>query len=364
MDQNNRFLVLITAKNPNKDLIDYIRELNINGLDTITVNDGSDKEYKTIFEKIEEEGNIVLDHARSMGKGRSIKTAVNYMLNIGNLPPYKAIITTDSSGMYTVDSIIRLSKELEKNENATILVRQNVNYNNVDYKNRILGKIASFITRFVYGKKIVDNMTGLRAYPIELLGEMLTNKGEYSEYETSLLVYIFNSDRYVRELRLDNNYHYEVKNQKEYFLDSIRVIKQLFSSFANFSTTSFISAIVDLSIFKTLLTVLIFFGLEKGFMLIFSIILLSKSVASFINLLLNKNYKFKNSGRLKKTFYKNSIMSLVKTTISSYLIYQIVKIYGYNDSSVKIIVDIALFLITYKIYYSWVYSIKNKKVKE
>ncbi|MBF0848648.1 dolichol-phosphate mannosyltransferase, partial [Streptococcus danieliae] len=71
--KQNRIMLIISANNPNKSLIDYTRDLSLNDIDLIVVDDGSDAKYSELFDKIVSEGHLVLRHAKKMGHGRSLK---------------------------------------------------------------------------------------------------------------------------------------------------------------------------------------------------------------------------------------------------------------------------------------------------
>lgn len=358
--RDNRILVLISATNPSNELIDYIRDLSLNDIDAIVVNDGSESSYEELFNKIADEGHVVLKHAKKMGSGRSLKTAINYMLNLENLPPYIGIAVTTSDAINGVDSVVRLEKELATNSELILLARQNVNYDNVSKPGKVFNRFTSFMTGWIYSKRIVDNFTKLRAYPIGLIEGILETRGEDEELEARFLANAMNEGVVVKEVRIDNNYHSENNNAKQ-ILAKFRVLKELVRPFAKYTSASLMTALVELTLFKMFITLFTFFGLETGMSLIFISVLLAKAASSMVNIVLNRNYKYKGSGRKKDTLYKHLFVNFVKVTLSSYLIYNIMNRFGYDVVNAKIIVDIILFIVFYKIVYHWVFSKKIKR---
>ena len=111
-----KVLILIPALNPPRQLIDYVKSLLENGLnDILLVDDGSKEEFKEIFDTIEKfpEANIkVFRHAKNLGKGRALKNAFNYFLNLPNLAEYSGLVTADSDGQHRIEDVINVAKEV------------------------------------------------------------------------------------------------------------------------------------------------------------------------------------------------------------------------------------------------------------
>ncbi|MDO4814382.1 MAG: hypothetical protein Q3988_04720 [Gemella sp.] len=360
--KDNRILALISAHNPENDLIDFIRDLSLNDIDALVVNDGSDSEYEELFTKIESEGNEVLRHAKKMGSGRALKTAINHMLNQDNLPPYTGIVVTTADAITGIESVLRLEKEIITHPNNILLARQNVNYDNVRLQDKLFNRFTSFTTSWIYGKRIVDNFTKLRAYPMNIIDQILETQGEGVDLEARFLAKAMGEGIQVREVRIDNNYHTE-KTGTEHILEKMKVLKELANPFIKYLSASLVTALAELTLFKIFTTLFAFFNLEKGLGFIFTSVLLAKLATTLLNIVLNRNYKYKGSGRKKVTFYKHSIINFIKAALSSYLIIEVMNRFGYDEISSKILVDIVLFLLFYKIVYHWVFSKPNKENK-
>ena len=73
----------------------------------IVVNDGSRDTYEQYFKDFEKKGIIVLKHHINYGKGRALKTALNYILN--EYKDIKAIITADSDGQHSPEDIEKVA---------------------------------------------------------------------------------------------------------------------------------------------------------------------------------------------------------------------------------------------------------------
>ena len=79
----SEIVVLIPSLNPNKEFIDYAKELTKDKLvHLIVINDGSRDELNYIYDEIAKcKNTVVLKHAVNLGKGRGLKTGFNYYIN-------------------------------------------------------------------------------------------------------------------------------------------------------------------------------------------------------------------------------------------------------------------------------------------
>ena len=120
----NNKVIIIPTLNPNEKLIAYIEDLLRYFQNIILVNDGSSKESDDIFCKIqnislEVSGKnkiVILKHAVNLGKGRALKTAINYYLTHMNdtFLGCEGVITVDSDGQHTVKDVKKISEALEE----------------------------------------------------------------------------------------------------------------------------------------------------------------------------------------------------------------------------------------------------------
>ncbi|MDO4647439.1 MAG: glycosyltransferase [Eubacteriales bacterium] len=70
-------VILIPALDPPEEFIEYTRELQKNGFrDIIVVNDGS-RDHR-IFDELKQNGCIILEHEKNLGKGQALKNGFQY----------------------------------------------------------------------------------------------------------------------------------------------------------------------------------------------------------------------------------------------------------------------------------------------
>ena len=76
-----RAIVLIPALNPLPAIVHFVEKLNTLAIEKIIViNDGSEKKYDAIFEQLLAKGCVVLTHEKNFGKGRALKTGMEYII--------------------------------------------------------------------------------------------------------------------------------------------------------------------------------------------------------------------------------------------------------------------------------------------
>ena len=71
-------VVIIPAYKPDETICDIADKLWSSGCKIVVVDDGSGREYSSIFEKIEDIC-TVLHHEENRGKGAAIKTALTFI---------------------------------------------------------------------------------------------------------------------------------------------------------------------------------------------------------------------------------------------------------------------------------------------
>ena len=73
-------LIVIPAYQPLESLVPLTEEIFKYFENVLVIDDGGRAEYAHIFKKLEEMGAIIVTHAINQGKGRALKSAVNYCL--------------------------------------------------------------------------------------------------------------------------------------------------------------------------------------------------------------------------------------------------------------------------------------------
>ncbi len=310
------------------------------------VNDGSTKEYDKYFEQIKSKV-IVLKHAVNLGKGRALKTGFNeYLKKFENKA---GVITVDSDGQHKVNDIKKVSKKLVELGDTLILGSRNFDDKNVPFKSKYGNKITRAIFSFLTGVKVKDTQTGLRGIPTKYIKTLMNIPGERFEYEMNMLMYTKNDNINIEEEEIETVYIQE--NKSSHFnplTDSLRI----YLIFLKYIFASAISFVIDISLYK------LFFNIFINTMVTYAITIatvLARIISSFINYKINKNTVFKSS--TKSSIIKYYILCIIQMFISAGLVSYIFNLIGQNgEVIIKIIVDIILFFINFKIQKEWVFK--------
>ncbi|NVF10994.1 bifunctional glycosyltransferase family 2/GtrA family protein [Anaerococcus sp. AGMB00486] len=350
-------IILIPALNPPKEILfNYINDLRKKGFERILiVDDGCSKDYEKFFDDLKCKGIEIFKHYKNFGKGRALKNSFNYILN--NYNDFSYVITADSDGQHNVSdieniaNILRLSKE-----NKLYLGSRNFNKDNVPFKSAFGNKITSFVYKIMFGDKIYDTQTGLRAISKKHLEDFLDLEGERFEYEINMLIYSSKNDIEIEEIPIKTVYF--DNNSETHFnpiKDSFKIYLVMFKTFFKFILSSISSWIVDISSYTLLVKIL------KNMFTSFSpIIWISTIVARIIsglfNYTVNKNLVFNDDVNHKNVFLKYIFLWLSQLILSAFLVDKIYYMINLDSSIIKIGVDSLIFLVSFKIQDKYIFN--------
>ena len=297
--KNKDVVVVIPTLNPNEKIMsDFMNKLTKSFKNIIIVNDGSRDSYSKYFKDYEKQGIVVLRHHINYGKGRALKTALNYILN--EYKDIKAIVTADSDGQHSPEDIEKVANATKKHPEAYVLGSRNFKQDNVPFKSRYGNIITRNVFKIFIGLNITDTQTGLRGMSPEVAKKFLATSGERFEYETNTLIECKEKDipiieETIKTIYIDNN----SESHFNPFKDSARIYK-LFIKYIFSAISSFILDILLFALFMHILPD----DISKK--IIVSTIC-ARVISSLYNYLVNAKVVFKKvSGSLKsdKTFTK------------------------------------------------------------
>lgn len=224
-----KVIPIIPTLNPSVKLLEVVELLEQNNYEKILiVDDGSDK--KEIFDKLKEKDNvIILTHDVNKGKGCALKTAYKYYLE--NLKHYSGVITLDDDLQHDINDVLNISKLLEDN-NMFIIGTRLFNTESTPVRNKLGNRIASDLFKTLYGIKIKDTQTGLRAIPNYLIPKMIEIAGDRFEYEMNVLAEMAKCKEKIFQVDIKTVYLKNSNKTSHFkpFKDSVKVCGILFKS--------------------------------------------------------------------------------------------------------------------------------------
>ncbi len=346
------FAIIIPSFEPDGKLLQLVndihKDLELSNFLLLIVNDGSGEEYQQVFNSIEKNVNlIILNHSKNKGKGAALKTAFKYLSN--NFPNIIGAVTIDSDGQHTVkDMLSCVTKFLEKiAEFPIILGSRNFN-GSVPFRSKFGNIFTRNILSVTSGLNISDTQTGLRVVPSKYFYEFEKIEGERFEFEMNMLLFAKEEAIPIYEVPISTIYI--EKNETSHF-DPIKDSIRIYFVFLKFIFASLTSFFIDIICFSFLIFIL------NGKQ--FDTILLSSGIArllsSIYNYFINQKIVFKKSKLTN--LLKYFILVVLQIIVSSVLVSIATNLFSQtNITLLKIIVDSALFFISYKIQKHFVFK--------
>lgn len=332
--------IVIPAFEPDEkllDLLSIIRRNQVEELDIILVDDGSGVDYSHIFTEATEKWNCYLvQHAENRGKGRAIKSAIDFVLE--RFPAALGIVTIDSDGQHTYEDTMKCLADFLVHPDSLVLgVRQFEE--NVPLRSKFGNLLTRDVLGAITGVAISDTQTGLRVIPMHWLPSLLDLDGERYEFEMNMLLKAQEDHMDIREVGIETIYIEENKSSHFHAIrDSIRV----YSVFIKYIFSSVICFLIDIVAFTIVMMLLKSRSLES--VAIASVT--ARAISSVTNYFFNHKLVFKKG--TTASFVKYFLLVFVQISLSSLLVSWGLKLLVHLPSPlVKIIVDGGLFVLSY-----------------
>ena len=275
--------VVIPSYNPDEKLAQTVLGLKNAGFrDIIVIDDGSSAETKKNFPE-PGDGVTVLRHEVNRGKGAGLKTAFRYILE--NRPDAAGCVTADGDGQHRTEDIAACAKAMLSEKDRVILGARDFSLPHVPERSKKGNRITSRVFRLLFGMKITDTQTGLRAIPRKYLAPFIRVSGDRYEYETNMLLSMKRDSIPFSEVKIDTVYIDD--NQTSHFRpvrDSIRIYGLILS----FVLSSVISFLIDTGLF-TLFNIFLFSWNEYSYAIS---LVCARVISSSANYMINRRVVF------------------------------------------------------------------------
>lgn len=329
--------VLIPAYNPDLKLLQLVAQLLDSGFGPVlVVNDGSDARWDRLFENIARTpGCTVLQHAVNLGKGRALKTGLNYFLL--NCKDSIGLVTADADGQHTPDDIASVARRLAANPKYLILGARQFE-KGVPLRSRVGNVLTRWVFAFLVGKRISDTQSGLRGLSRDLCARALQIDGERFEYEMNMLIAARTQARGILEQSIQTIYL--GGNESSHFnplIDSLKIYFVLF----RFLLSSLLAGAMDLVVFAI--------TYKSTGNLTLSLLLGRVVIGSVVNFGLNKRFVFHNHAGIARPLAKYYLLFCLNALVSYLCIQSLNSRYGINVISAKVMVESVLFIASFSI---------------
>ncbi|MDR3726021.1 MAG: bifunctional glycosyltransferase family 2/GtrA family protein [Terracidiphilus sp.] len=327
--------VLIPARRLEPALAPLVDALLAAGFGAIIlVDDGSPAGDKEQFDSLARLARVhLLRHAVNLGKGRALKTGINYFLT--EFPSYAGLVTADADGQHSASDIVRIAQALLSAPGRPVLGCRSF-AGQVPLRSRWGNSLTRILFYFVSGQKIGDTQTGLRGFPAALLPDLVTLQGERYEYEMTVLASLCRQGNVPVEVPISTIY---IDNNRSSQFNPVRDSMRIYFVLLRFYASSLISAGID------------FAGFSLTFVLTRNVLasIIVGRLSSLANFLLNRRYVFRSRGKIRVALGRYYLLAFAVATVSYGLIIGLTSYCGWNVFATKVIVDTLLSLATFSI---------------
>lgn len=345
----DRFYAVIPAYEPDEKMLAVIDDISsLTDFHIIVINDGSGKDKLPIFAEAAKKA-IVLTHEVNKGKGRGIKTALEYIKE--HEADTVGIVIADADGQHKVEDIIRVSEALKSSPDKLIMGCRRFS-GKIPLRSKFGNNITKFVFSFAAGVKVSDTQTGLRGFSSKLIPFMLSVSGDRYEFEMNMLLECAREGIRFYEVPIETVYL--GKNESSHFnpiKDSWRIYKDILK----FSCSSLLSFCVDYIFYSI-------FAMISGSVAFSNIC--ARVISSVFNFSMNKKFVFKNKDRIAKTAAKYFLLAALILAANTIMLELCVKYLIHNKYISKILIEVLLFFISWAAQKSFVFRKRERKIDE
>ncbi|MGN0452555.1 MAG: glycosyltransferase family 2 protein [Ruminococcus sp.] len=252
-------VVMIPAYKPTELMLNTVKELKEQEFDILIIDDGSGREYESLFSKASQYA-TVLSYKKNRGKGGALKHGMSKLCSI--YPQCKYFITADADGQHSTKDICEINRQLHAGQNFILGTR--TLKKDAPLRSRFGNSMSRIIFTIASGCYLSDNQTGLRGFSTEHIEWMVRIGGNRYEYEMNVLIYAVKQRIKIQTVPIEAIYIDD--NSSSHFnplLDTLRIHKRIFlssmPSIIAFSATLYLIILAD-----------IFVGWEHWYYIIYS----------------------------------------------------------------------------------------------
>lgn len=359
MDYNTQKIVaVIPAYEPSFLFVKYAEELLKSIPHLVVINDGSGEKYDEIFDELSKMGGCsVISYADNRGKGYALCRGFEYLKE--NFNDEYVFVTADCDGQHLISDLLKVAKSAFSDKSALHLGSRDFDDPSVPQRSRRGNLTTRRLFDFLYGLKLDDTQTGLRAFSYSLLPELLKIKGNRFEYEMNMLVRFKKLEIPIKETPITTVYEekpHDVEKVSHFrtLQDSFRVMAILFKNLGWYFLSSVLSALLDVAAFY-FLSSFVFHGENEAIDSLLATVI-ARATSSILNFTLN--YKFVFGGKGKLEIFKYYILWFFQLGFSYLFAFVLNSLIASKIlvTLLKGVLDLCVALASYKIQQKWVFS--------
>lgn len=351
--------VIIPAYRPDERLWRLATEVLDRGFRLIVVDDGGGADYLPIFEGLDPRA-IVLRHPENRGKGAAIKTGLAHLQTLTEgfdpaSPPLVGIM--DADGQHLTSDMARVFEGAADHPDRLTLGVRMVG-KEMPFRSRFGNGITRAVFRLLTGAKVSDTQTGLRAFSVALIPEMLGVEGDRYEYEMGVLTRM--AHRHIGFFEVPIATLYEDRANSTSHFRVVRDSVRIYANLLKFAGSAFVSFLVDYILFNLFLIPLSF--ISHPFVVAYELIIANVAARVFsgtLNYYLNCRYVFGRKPSFK-TAGQYFVLALAVLAVNTGVLYLWDLIPGMPAALSKLLTEICIFFGNYVVQKKIIFKKKNR----
>ena len=366
MSDLSKISVVLPSLDPDEKLIAVVDGLLQYGFShIILVNDRSKQENLHYFTDLAAQHPEItlLHHEVNKGKGAALKNAFRWFL--ANRPEGYGVVTVDGDNQHHPEDTKRCCEHMMETGRAVLGCRD-FNQEDVPARSSFGNKTTSMIFKIFVGMTISDTQTGLRAFPRDILEEIVEVYGDRFEYETNMLLAFKTKGIDFDEVKIRTVYIEENKSSHFRIVhDSWRIYKLILAHFFRYTVSSILSAVVDTGAYSLLSKVLS--PMLTGLSLTAAAGVVARIISSLLNFFLNKKVVFRTNCSTGKAMLRYYALALPQMAAQVLLTQGVYALFNISDSATGLrtllyaVVMTVLYFVSYMIQQRWVFAPQKSK---
>ena len=350
---------VVPVFNPEPALPGLVKALQRDFAVVVVVDDGSEKDLDRFAEL--PDGVEMVRHEANRGKGAAIKTAVEWLSRRHG--EIAGVVFVDGDGQHHPDDVRAVSAKMLETGNAAFGIRTDLYAPDVPFRSRFGNGWTALFVRLLLGFRLLDTQTGLRAVPARLFRSLVALSGDRYEYEARMLGLFADGRERLEQVPIQTIY-IEKNRASHYrpFADTVRTQYALFGlvfgRLTRFSLSGLMGFAVDNLIFTAIL-----FALEGRLSarryVIFVSLVVARLVSASLNYCCNRWFVFNAKGSIIKSYARYWGLALALVWASWLGTSTVSWFFGCSGiwiTLVKVMVEMLLFLISYRAQARWVFQ--------
>lgn len=353
--------MVVPAYEPSPRLVGLVDDLLTQGFATIlVVDDGSGPAYEEVFAQVADRSGVtVLRHPANRGKGASLRTAMATVLEAGHAGDHVVgAVTVDADGQHLPADVRRVADALidrGHEPRVAVLGERDFDLPDIPARSRFGNKVTTGIVRAIFGRRLPDTQTGLRAVTTDLLPELLEVPGDRFDHEMRALMHLLSSRATILSVPISTVYEGGVNDTSHFrpLRDSAIIYGAILKQVGLFALSSGAGFLVDIGVFVLVMDLA--FGGTPTLMAVGVSTLVARVVSALANYAINHALVFASRERVHRAVGRYAALATGILGASWLLTTGLSHLLGHHVVWAKMLVDSGLFAVSYLVQKHWVF---------